>query len=442
MSPRMDELWHSLAEAAGHQLGAHASADLRSAVVSVREEAGDLVLVVADILQRDWVVEQYLDFLLREAKTRSAEPLAIHVRVADDLLATLVEDASAAPAAARSRARAGLNSRYTFDTFVVGSGNEMAASAASAVAGRPGDAYNPLFIHGMVGIGKTHLLHGIGHRILEHLPGHRILYRSTEAFLNEFVRAIGDKSMDAFRTRYREDCDVLLIDDVQFLAGKEQTQEEFFHTFEALKNSGRQICLTSDRPPKDIQRLTDRLRSRFSWGLTVDIQPPSLETRIAILRNKAAWIDFDLPLDVAAFLAESFRGNIRELEGCLNRLSAFASFARRDTTVEFAREVLRNQLPNYRQTTADDVIRAVAEYHQLRVSDIKGRRRQRAVARPRQVAMYLCRRNLGCSFPEIGREFGKDHSTVISACRKVEELIAVDPVVRTAVEVIGRRFEA
>ena len=438
----MDELWHSLAEAAGHQLGAHASADLRSAVVSVREEAGDLVLVVADILQRDWVVEQYLDFLLREAKTRSAEPLAIHVRVADDLLATLVEDASAAPAAARSRARAGLNSRYTFDTFVVGSGNEMAASAASAVAGRPGDAYNPLFIHGMVGIGKTHLLHGIGHRILEHLPGHRILYRSTEAFLNEFVRAIGDKSMDAFRTRYREDCDVLLIDDVQFLAGKEQTQEEFFHTFEALKNSGRQICLTSDRPPKDIQRLTDRLRSRFSWGLTVDIQPPSLETRIAILRNKAAWIDFDLPLDVAAFLAESFRGNIRELEGCLNRLSAFASFARRDTTVEFAREVLRNQLPNYRQTTADDVIRAVAEYHQLRVSDIKGRRRQRAVARPRQVAMYLCRRNLGCSFPEIGREFGKDHSTVISACRKVEELIAVDPVVRTAVEVIGRRFEA
>ncbi len=436
----MFALWESLLETVAHQRGVQARDDLASAVIEVREEGGDPVLVVAEPVQADWIVEQYFDLLTREARIRSAEPVSLQVRVATELVARPAA-ATAPPDEGVRRARASLNNRYTFDTFVVGTSNQMAASAARAVASRPGEAYNPLFIHGMVGIGKTHLLHAVGQQILAQHAETRVLYRSTEAFLNEFVRAIGSQSMESFRRRYRDDCDVLLVDDVQFLQGKEQTQEEFFHTFEALRNSGRQICLTSDRPPKDIQRLTDRLRSRFDWGLTVDIQLPSLETRIAILQKKAAWLDFELPLDVATFLAESFRGGVRELEGSLNRLNHFSAHARRPTTVEFAREVLEDLLPHYRQPTADDVIQAVAEYHHLKTSDLKGRRRHRDIARPRQVAMYLCRLSLDKSFPEIGRAFGKDHSTVISACRRVEELMGADPVVRTAVEVLSRRFE-
>ena len=310
-----------------------------------------------------------------------------------------------------------------------------------SVAARPGVAYNPLFIHGGVGLGKTHLLHAVGQRVLEGRPHLRVLYRSAEMFINDFVRALATKSMDGFRRTYRRDCDVLLVDDVQFLASKERTQEEFFHTFEALKNSGRQIVLTSDRPPRDIDNLADRLRSRFNWGLTVDIHPPSLETRIAIAHKKARHDGIELPDAVAEYLAESFRGNIREMEGCLNRLGAFADFSRRPITLDFAQEVLKDQMPDRRQPTSEDVIRSVAEHFGLRPAELKGRRRHRAISRPRQIAMWLCRQTLSKSYPEIGRDFGKDHSTVISACRKIDEQIEVDAAVRTAVDVLSRRFE-
>ncbi len=453
----MLELWETVTGSVRHRLGPQAHTDLLGAVRRVQERDGDLVVVVGDAVQRDWVTEQYLDFLAREVRTRSSVPVAVRVEVNEAGGASPADDPSSGGSVAEDtfdevaqlpqgdlgqrRSVAGLNGRYAFDTFVVGASNEMAFSAAMSVASRPGAAYNPLFIHGGVGLGKTHLLHAIGQQVLDGRPHLRVLYRSAEMFINDFVRALKTKSMDRFRATYRRDCDVLLVDDVQFLASKEHTQEEFFHTFEALKNSGRQIVLTSDRPPRDIANLADRLKSRFNWGLTVDIQRPSLETRVAIVHKKARYDGIDLPDVVAEYMAESFRGNIREMEGCLNRLGAFADFSRRPITLEFAREVLRDQLPDRRQPTSEDVIRSVAEHFGLRAAELKGRRRHRAISRPRQIAMWLCRKVLAKSYPEIGRDFAKDHSTVISACRKVDELIEIDATVRTAIDVLSKRFD-
>jgi chromosomal replication initiator protein len=472
----MLELWETVAGSVRHRLGPKAHSDLLEAVRTVREQDGDLVVLVGTAVQRDWVSEQYLDFLAREVRTRSETPISVRVEVSPpdldqlELIGADPEEPSGATNGSANgssaagdgatrrepldpivpeppadpgerRSLAGLNGRYAFDTFVVGGSNEMATSAAMSVAARPGAAYNPLFIHGGVGLGKTHLLHAIGQKVLEDRPHLRVLYRSAEMFINDFMRALATKSMDKFRRTYRRDCDVLLVDDVQFLSAKERTQEEFFHTFEALKNSGRQIVLTSDCSPRDIPNLPDRLKSRFTWGLIVDIQKPSQETRVAIVHKKARYDGIDLPDVVAEYLAESFRGNIREMEGCLNRLGAFADFSRRPITLEFAREVLKDQLPNRLQPTSEDVIRAVAEHFGLRPVELKGRRRHRAISRPRQIAMWLCRKVLGKSYPEIGRDFGKDHSTVISACRKVDDLIEIDALVRTAVDVLSKRFD-
>jgi chromosomal replication initiator protein len=450
----MLQIWDAAVDSVRHRLAPEAFNDFRRAIAGVHQEQGRLVVLVRGAVQRDWITDQYLDLLVREVRRLSEEPLEVVLQVEGDLppsSLTPIRDVEAdgpdaltpvlgGPSQPARGEATGLNPRSTFDTFVVGSSNEMAASAAQSVASKPGDAYNPLFLYSGVGLGKTHLLHAIGQRILEADPNARVLYRSAESYMNDFIRSIGDKSMERFRQRYREECDVLLVDDVQFLSGKEATQEEFFHTFEALRNSGRQVCLTSDRQPRDILNLADRLRSRFEWGLLVDIQPPALETRLAIVRTKAEREGLILPDDVGNFLAETFKGSIREMEGCLNRLGAFAAFSNRPITLDFAREVLGDQLPMRRQPTAEDVMRAVADHFQLKLADLKGRRRHRSIARPRQVAMYLCRQKLDKSYPEIGREFGKDHSTVISACRKVEELLQEDAVVRTAVDVLGRRF--
>lgn len=314
-----------------------------------------------------------------------------------------------------------LNSRYTFDSFVVGASNQLAHAAARAVAESPSRSYNPLFLYGGVGLGKTHLMHAIGHKILHDTPDVRLVYISSERFMNELINSIRYDRTFEFREKYRN-IDVLLMDDIQFLAGKERTQEEFFHTFNALYDLQRQIVLTSDSPPKEIPTLEERLRSRFQWGLLADIQVPDLETKIAILHKKAEVEDVAIPDDVMLFIATNSKSNIRELEGALIRLVAYSSLTGVLITVELARSVLRDSLSTrVAVITIDTIQENVADYFGLRAGDLRAKSNARRITQPRQIAMFLCKRLTNHSLPEIGRAFGgKHHSTVIHSVRKVE----------------------
>jgi len=318
---------------------------------------------------------------------------------------------------------AGLNPRYAFDTFIVGSSNQFAHAACRAVAEAPSRSYNPLFIYGGVGLGKTHLMHAVGHYVLQHDHDVRLTYISSERFMNEMINALRyDRVLD-FRERYRS-VDVLLVDDIQFLAGKEGTQTEFFHTFNALYDSQKQIVLSSDCPPHEIPALEERLRSRFEWGLTADIQPPDLETKVAILKKKAETEAVPLPDDVAMYIAGKIKSNIRELEGSLIRLIAYASLTGQDISLPLAQDVLKNILDHEQKTVTIEIIQKfIADYYNLRMVDLKSRNNSKSVAMPRQIAMYLCKSLTPASLPEIGRSFGgKHHSTVIHSIRKVEDL--------------------
>lgn len=322
-----------------------------------------------------------------------------------------------------------MNSRYTFDTFVIGSGNRFAHAASLAVAEAPAKAYNPLFLYGGVGLGKTHLMHAIGHYVLEHTPSAKVLYISSEKFTNEFINAIRDNRGEGFRNKYRN-IDILLIDDIQFLAGKERIQEEFFHTFNALHEEGKQIIISSDRPPKEIPTLEDRLRSRFEWGLITDIQPPDLETRIAILRKKAKAENLEIPNEAMGYIANQIDTNIRELEGALIRVVAYSSMANQDITVHLAAEALKDIIPSSRPKviTIHDIQQRVGEFYGLKLEDFKARKRTKAIAFPRQVAMYLSRELTDFSLPKIGDAFGgRDHTTVIHAHEKITEALRADP---------------
>jgi chromosomal replication initiator protein len=316
----------------------------------------------------------------------------------------------------------GLNPRYTFDTFIVGPSNQFAHAACRAVAEAPSRSYNPLFIYGGVGLGKTHLMHAIGHYVVQHNPGLTLTYISSERFMNEMINAVRFDRVLEFRSRYRS-VDVLLVDDIQFVSGKEGTQTEFFHTFNALHDAQKQIVISSDRPPHEITALEERLRSRFEWGLIADIQPPDLETKTAILKKKAENEAVPLPDNVAMYIASRIKSNIRELEGSLIRLLAYASLTGRPLTIELAQDVLRNVLDHdERAVTIEQIQRFVAEYYQLKLHDLKSRNNSKSVAMPRQVAMYLCKMLTHASLPEIGRSFGgKHHSTVIHSIKKVEE---------------------
>ena len=322
----------------------------------------------------------------------------------------------------------GLNPRYTFDRFIVGPSNQFAHAACRAVAEAPSRSYNPLFIYGGVGLGKTHLMHAIGHYVLQHHPRLKLTYISSERFMNEMINAVRyDRILD-FRDRYRT-VDVLLVDDIQFVSGKEGTQNEFFHTFNALHDAQKQIVISSDRPPHDIPALEERLRSRFEWGLIADIQPPDIETRIAILKKKAETEAVPLPDGVAMYMANRIKSNIRELEGSLIRLIAYASLTGRGLTLELAQEVLRHVIEHEEKAvTIEQIQKFVAEYYQLKLAELKSRNNSKSVAMPRQVAMYLCKQLTNASLPEIGRSFGgKHHSTVIHSIKKVEEMRSNDP---------------
>ena len=331
--------------------------------------------------------------------------------------------------------RRGLNERYTFEQFVVGATNRFAHAAAQAVAEAPARAYNPLFIYGAVGLGKTHLMHAIGHRVCLSDGRARVVYVSSETFTNEFITAIKNNQTVEFRNRYRT-VDVLLIDDIQFLEGKEQTQEEFFHTFNTLHEASKQLVISSDRPPKDIQTLENRLRSRFEWGLLTDIQSPDLETREAILRKKAESDGIDVPHEVTSYIAKIIPSNIRQLEGALIKLTAYASLYKQPLTVELAADVLRNEINEMplRKVTISLIKEKVARFHGITQKELEGQRRDQRLTVPRQIAMYLACDLTNASLPQIAREFGKkDHTTVMYARDKVKKQMERDPEFRSKV---------
>ena len=334
-----------------------------------------------------------------------------------------------------------LNPKYTFDTFVTGKSNQLAHAASVSVAENPGHGYNPLFLYGGVGLGKTHLMHAIGHRILANHPEMRVLYVSSEKFTNELINSIRDGHPEKFRDKYRT-IDVLMVDDIQFISGKTSTQEEFFHTFNTLHDAGKQIILSSDRPPKEVEKLEDRLRSRFEWGLITDIQAPDLETRIAILRKKAMVDHLDVPNDVMFSIANRIDTNIRELEGALTRVVAYASLMRQPITTELAVQALKDLFPDSgsKEVTLEVIQEIVASYFQIQVSDLHSKKRSRSIAFPRQVAMYLCRELTESSLPAIGQFFGgRDHTTVLHAYDKiVKEKATDDKLEKTLQELVAR----
>lgn len=336
----------------------------------------------------------------------------------------------------------GLNPKYTFANFVVGPSNQLAHAAAVAAAGGGGRRHNPLFICGGTGLGKTHLVHAVAHRIHEENPTARILVLSAERFVNEFVQALTDHKMSEFRARFRDRCDLLLVDDIQFLAGKTQTQEEFFHAFNALHQAGKQIVVTSDKYPQQLEKMEERLVSRFTWGLVADVQAPELETRVAIVRKKAQVERIELSDEVNLYIAQAVRSNVRELEGTLIRLAAKASLVGRAIDHDFAKTELSLALPSRpNDASVEDIQRAVCHHFKLRSTDLLSKDRHKSIAFARHVAMYLCKLRLKCSFPELGRAFGnRDHTTVMSAVRKVEALRGTDPEVRAHLEALEKKL--
>lgn len=404
----------------------------------------------------EWIRTHYLDILLGLVRDKSGIGEVDVTWEVDERLAEQmkqeqprVRESGPAPAMRNNeppsvhRVAANLNPRYRFESFVVGPSNQLAHAASVAAASSPGARYNPLFIYGGVGLGKTHLVNAIGHRVLEDRPNARILYVSAERFTNEFIAALQNHKMDEFRDHYRTQCDVLLMDDIQFLAGRDQTMEEFFHTFNALYHSDRQIVVSSDVYPQQMKGMEERLISRFQWGMVADIQAPELDTRVAIVKKKAEQERIDLPDEVAHFLAETVQSNVRELEGTLLRLAVKAELLKRPIDLAFAREALRGTNPPRESlTTVDDIQRAVCEYFNIRMSDLKSHRRHRSVAQPRMIAMYLCRQRLNTSYTELGDRFGgKDHTTVMSAVRKIESrILSRDAEILTTVQAIEHRL--
>jgi chromosomal replication initiator protein len=386
---------------------------------------------------RDWITQHHLGTLTAAAQ----EVLGGNPRV------VLVVDTQGAVASSEPDPRPpvtprtppgrvdGINQRYTFQTFVVGSSNQFAQAACQAIAELPARAYNPLFIYGGVGLGKTHLLHAVGHETSRLFPGMTVQYLSSERFTNELINAIRYDRTAEFRARYRT-IDLLLIDDIQFLSAKERTQEEFFHTFNDLYESRKQIVLSSDRSPKDIPEIEERLRSRFEWGLIADIQPPDFETRVAILRKKAASERVQLDDDVAFLIASRVKSNIRELEGSLTRMIAFCALTARKMSVDLAHEVLADLWGEEEKViTIEQVQRKVCDHFSVRLSDLKAKNRTKAVAFPRQVAMYLARQLTHASLADVGRAFGgKDHTTVLHAVEKIQSLVDADPKLRKTIE--------
>ncbi len=395
---------------------------------------------------KDWVSERYLMLLRQSLSAEAGEQLEVKLTLGKN-------QTTALPRAVSERTEAGastipprdrhpqLNGRYTFPEFVVCSGNQFAHAAALAVANQPGEKYNPLFIYGGVGLGKTHLVTAIGHHLMEQRP-RKVLFMPAEVFMNELISSLRRDRMGEFKDKFRR-VDALILDDVQFLAGRERTQEEFFHTFNSLHADHHQIVLTSDKVPKDMPGLEERLRNRFESGLIADIAPPDLETRVAILQKKAALENLKLPADVALYVAQNVSSNVRELEGCLTRLAALASLNKSEITVEFARQALQDLIRNQElKPDIEAIQRAVSDFFHIRLADLKSKKRTQHIAFCRQVAMYMCRKLTDSSFPTIGESFGRDHSTVIHAYNLIARRVSNDSAFRMSIEKIERQLKA
>lgn len=414
----------------------------------IKEDGDTFHLAVPDKFYQDWINEYYKALLETELSVLRGLPtkivLGIDSDLAEEVDAKISSDTSAhvTQTFEIKNASHGLNQKYSFDRFVVGSANQFANAAAKAVADLPGGHYNPLFIYGGVGLGKTHLASAIGLEILKKYPTSKVLYVTSESFMNEVIFGIRYDKMVELRKKYRSNCDVLLMDDIQFLGGKERTQEEFFHTFNTLLELQKQIVVTSDRYPKDILDIDDRIRSRLEWGLIADIQPPDLETRIAILKKKSECSNISLSDDVAIYLATNIRSNIRELEGALIRLSAYSSLCNQPINVGFAQNVLSHIVNKSTAVCSiDSIQKLVSEHFKLKISDLKSSRRLRSLVIPRQIAMYLCKKHAGSSFPEIGEKFGgKDHTTAMHAFRKIEAGVADNFKLKDEIEQLEKRL--
>jgi chromosomal replication initiator protein len=423
-------VWEQVLSCIENRVNRHSFLTWFKPTAFVSDDGQNVKVRVPNPLFRDWLVKHYaavVDEAMSEAGRSSS---AIEFVVEDGLPAAAAPPPPVpepppvhSPELPPITNPAGLNPRYAFDTFIVGPSNQFAHAACRAVAEAPSRSYNPLFIYGGVGLGKTHLMHAIGHYVLANARALRLTYISSERFMNEMINAVRfDRILD-FRERYRS-VDVLLVDDIQFLAGKEGTQTEFFHTFNSLYDSQKQIVISSDCPPHEIPALEERLRSRFEWGLIADIQLPDLETKVAILKRKAEAEAVPLPDDVALFIAGKIKSNIRELEGSLIRLIAYASLTGREISLPLAQEVLKKVLGHEEKAvTIDQIQKFVADFYQLKMADLKSRNNAKSVAMPRQIAMYLCKALTSASLPEIGKSFGgKHHSTVIHSIRKIEDL--------------------
>ncbi len=405
----------------------------------VHLDTSSITLGVPDAYYGKWLKDHYHDLITsaiqeafggrREIKYQVLEPPGAPKQ-------PVIDEVARARVVADSR-DSGLNTKYTFDDFVIGPGNRFAHAASLAVVAAPARQYNPLFIYGPVGLGKTHLMQAIAHEIKKKFPDFRVLYISSEKFTNQLITAIQNRSTHQFRTKYRN-LDLLLIDDIHFIAGKDATQEEFFHTFNTLYDSHKQIVVSSDRPPKEIPSLEERLISRFGWGLVTDIQPPDFETRVAILKKKMEKETVQVPDDVAYFVASKIKSNIRELEGALIRVVAYCTLTKTPLTLKLAQDILRDSLKEEEQKISiEQIQRTVADYFHLKVSDLRAKRRTRSVVKPRQIAMYLIRSLTGHSLPEIGEFFGgRDHTTVLHAFHKVDGETEKDPTIRRMIEEI------
>ena len=408
-------------------------------------------LAVPNKFIQEWVVEKYLGMIQEAVSSLTEAKYQIQFKISessDPLKTTVISEKTSADSYQQVKDKArnndvvsNLNPKYTFETFVCGASNQFAHAAAQAVANNPASSYNPLFIYGGVGLGKTHLLIAIGNHILQKNKKARVSYYTSEKFMNELINCLRYNKMEQFRNKFRS-MDVLLIDDVQFIAGKERTQEEFFHTFNSLYESHKQIVVTSDKFPKEIPGLEERLRSRFEWGLIADIQPPETETKVAILKKKAELDSIMLTDDVALFLASSATSNVRELEGMLIRLGAFSSLTGNAISLNMAREILKDIIVDKsKEITVEMIQKHVADYFKLKISELKSDKRLKALVVPRQIAIYLCRDLTKCSYPEIGEKFGgKDHSTIIHSFKKIDNLIPQNMEIKNTIETLKRNI--
>lgn len=448
LSPQL--LWQETLEKLKNELSKPSFETWLSSTRLLHIEGDTLIISVPNDFAKDWLESRYAPLIRSSVQAVLGHSVSLRfiipspdVSYTEDPVVIKQQDSSITPKSIDPQHNS-LNAKYIFDTFVIGNSNRFAHAASLAVAESPAKSYNPLFIYGGVGLGKTHLMHAIGHHVLQRSPNTKVLYVSSEKFTNELIDSIRDENSIEFRNHYRN-VDILLIDDIQFLAGKERTQEEFFHTFNALHEANKQIIISSDRPPKEIPTLEDRLRSRFEWGLITDIQAPDLETRIAILRKKAKMENLQVPNEVMVYIADKIHSNIRELEGALIRVMAFASLSSFPITTEVAVEALKDIIPanNTKQITIENIQQSVAGFFHMPPHEFKAKKRTREVAFPRQIAMYLSRQLTDSSLPKIGEEFGgRDHTTVMHAHDKITQAILNDPLLEKKINEIIQRIQS